>query len=132
MSSAHDVDGLEPLTNEEKLRTKRQTLVVNRSDNPIQKFSIYADTYLAEQYDQINSKLEWQILKETQEIDAPAFNRLRTIPEIGKTSGLVILYEVDTIEPFKTVKIWWSSSLETCFFKDERHHFFCLHLPKRG
>ena len=32
---------------------------------------------------------------------APTFNRLRTIPGLGKTSGLVILYEVDTIERFQ-------------------------------
>ena len=110
MSSAPHVDGLDPLTSEEKRRPNRRTLVPDRFDNPMRKLSLEADTHLAEQYDQVISKLEWQILKETRTIDGPAFNRLQTIPGLGKTSALVILYEVDTIERFKTVKNFCSYS----------------------
>ena len=110
MSSAPHVDGLAPLTSEEKRRPNRRTLVPGRFEDPMRKLSMEADTYLAEQFDQVISKLEWQILKETRTLDGPAFNRLQTIPGLGKTSALVILYEVDTIDRFQTVKNFCSYS----------------------
>jgi len=110
MSSAPHVDGLDPLTSEEKRRPNRRTLVPERFEDPMRKLSLEADTYLAEQYDQVISKLEWQILKETRTINGPEFNRLQTIPGLGKTSALVILYEVDTIDRFKSVKNFCSYS----------------------
>ena len=79
-------------------------MVPDRFDDPMRKLSLEADTYLAEQLDQVISKLEWQILKETRALDGSAFNCLQTIPVLGKTLALVILYEVDTIDRFQTVK----------------------------
>ena len=111
MSSAPHVDGLDPLTSEEKRRPNRRTLVPYRSEDPMRILSLEADTYLAEQYDQVISNLEWQILKEAR-IDKRTWRSIayEPFPGLGKTSALVILYEVDTINRFKIVKNFCSYS----------------------
>ena len=104
MTSAAFVDGIEWLTCEEKRRANRQEMVPKKFEHPMRKMSLEADTWLAEQYDQIISKLDWQLAQYTRKENSYAFNILQTVPGIGKTCAMIILYEIDTIDRFKTVR----------------------------
>ena len=51
MTSAAYVDGVEPLTSQEKQRGKRKKQVLPRFEHPLRRLSVEADIYLAGEYD---------------------------------------------------------------------------------
>ena len=103
MTSAAYVDGVDPLTAQEKQSGKRKELVPDRFDHPLRRLSVKADIYLAEEYDKIIHKLEREIIKVTKNKNPRDYSLLQTIPGLGRTCGLIILYEIDTINRFPAV-----------------------------
>ncbi len=103
MTSAAYVDGVEPLTSQEKQRGKRKKQVLPRFEHPLRRLSVEADIYLAGEYDKVIDKLEREIIKVTKNENPLEYNLLQTIPGVGRTCGLIILYEIDTITRFPAV-----------------------------
>lgn len=72
--------------------------------DPSMQKSIELDLNLIDFYDEQLGKVEAHILKHARACDQHGLILLRTVPGIGKTLSLVILYEIHTIERFPTVQ----------------------------
>jgi transposase len=66
--------------------------------------SIDVDVALLDQYDTLIHDLEATLVRDAKRHDAEAFQRLRTVPGIGKILALTILYEVHDITRFDRVQ----------------------------
>jgi transposase len=72
--------------------------------------SIEVNLTLIDQYDQILRKLEYYIDKKAKVHDPEALFRLRSVPGIGHTLALIILYEIHDINRFPRVQDFVSYS----------------------
>jgi transposase len=75
-----------------------------RFDDPDLALSAQSDLATIHHLDQLIAKLESQILQQAQVHDRKALNLLQTIPGVGETLSLSILYEMHTLERFPTVQ----------------------------
>lgn len=66
--------------------------------------SIEIDIELIDQYDRILEGLQKTILRTARNHDPQALSILCSVPGIGKTLSLVILYEIQTIDRFERVQ----------------------------
>jgi transposase len=66
--------------------------------------SIASNLALMEQYDAIIKAMELTVLRQARAHDLDSFERLRTIPGIGRVLALTILYEIHDIERFPRVQ----------------------------
>ena len=83
-------------------KSQRQGLLEHFPD-PEMRQSIALDQALIDVYDEKLHALEYHLVKSAQAHDPNAFVLLRSVPGIGETLGLVILYEIETIERFEKV-----------------------------
>jgi len=83
-------------------RSNREGLS-ERFTDPCVRRSIELDQALIDVYDEKLHALEYHLVKSAQAHDPNAFLRLRSVPGIGETLALVILYEIETIERFEKV-----------------------------
>ena len=72
-------------------------------DPSVQK-SVEVDVEMIDVYDQLLRELEAYIVRTVKTHDAPRYQLLRTIPGVGKILGLVLLYEIHTIDRFPRVQ----------------------------
>ena len=87
----------------------REGIAEQFSDECVQK-SIEVNLTLIDHYDSILSKLEYYIDKKAKVHDPEALFRLRSVPGIGHTLALIILYEVHDIRRFPRVQDFVSYS----------------------
>jgi transposase len=113
MSESVQAYGQEKLTRKEKQKSSRAEAVPERFVNPSLKFSMKIDTYMARQYDLVIKELEMEVIKQTRLLGSKEYALLKTTPGIGKTLGLVILYEVDDITRFTTSNNFCSYAMLT-------------------
>jgi transposase len=66
--------------------------------------TIELDLTLIDHYDQLLSEVELSITRTAKQHDVNAFDRLRSVPGIGKILALVILYEIQDITRFPRVQ----------------------------
>jgi transposase len=66
--------------------------------------SIAVDLALLERYDAILRDLELDLVRQAKQHDPQAFQRLRSIPGVGKVLALTILYEIHDIHRFDRVQ----------------------------
>lgn len=111
MSESVQVYGQTNLTSQEKRKSTRAEAVPERFTNPLLKFSMQIDTYMANQYDMIINQLEKEVIKHTKLLASKEYALLKTAPGIGKILGLVILYEVDDIQRFTNSNHFCSYSM---------------------
>jgi len=97
-------EGHEPVRKGGHNRDVWQERLMKVYDNPLHQFSTAMDLDLIRAYDRAIEKLDQQLLKEAKATSYKEFAQLRTVPGIGETLGLTILYEIDTIERFPSVK----------------------------
>ncbi|MBI4653673.1 MAG: transposase [Nitrospirae bacterium] len=67
--------------------------------------SIDVNLSLIDHYDQLLRKLEYYICKKAKAHDPEALFRLLSVPGIGQTLSLIILYEIHDISRFPSVHI---------------------------
>jgi transposase len=72
--------------------------------HPAVQQSIAIDVQLIDAYDRIIEGMEDTILRTARNHDAQALSLLRSVPGIGKTLSLVLLYEIHDIERFDRVQ----------------------------
>lgn len=111
MSASVQVHGQLPLTGEEKRKSTRKESITKRFPDTTLKFSMGIDAELAGYYDLIIKNIESEILQKTRLHFSSTLNLLQTAPGIGKIIGLIILYEVDDISRFSSVKDFCSYSM---------------------
>ena len=78
--------------------------VAERFPNPTVRMSIQANLTLIELYSKLIRELELYIVRSAKEHDPQAFHLLQTVPGIGTTLALVILYEIYDIRRFPSVQ----------------------------
>jgi transposase len=90
-------------------KRNREGIVEQFNDPCVQK-SIEVNLSLIEHYDQLLGKLEYYIDKKAKVHDPESLFRLRSIPGIGHTLALIILYEIHDIKRFPRVQDFVSYS----------------------
>lgn len=78
--------------------------VIDRFEDPAVQLSVETDLAMIEALNPILRKLEWQIEKMAKGHDYNSLLRLQSIPGVGQTLSLVMLYEIEDIRRFPTVQ----------------------------
>jgi len=92
---------LDPLQAMVKSKTTRRELSAHLAD-PDLSLSIHSDLDMIEALDAIIYTLEKQLATQAKHHDPKAFALLKTMPGVGKMIALTILYEIHTIERFRS------------------------------
>ena len=87
----------------------REGVVDHFTDECVQK-SIEVNLSLIDHYDKLMGKLEYYITKKAKVHDGDSLFRIKTIPGIGETLSLIILYEIHDIRRFPKVQDFVSYS----------------------
>jgi transposase len=72
--------------------------------NPYHQLSLETDLTMVRHYDTMIGKLEIQLVRATHRVASRNYSLLKTVPGIGQSLALTILYEVDDINRFPTVQ----------------------------
>ncbi|MFQ5587137.1 MAG: IS110 family transposase [Thermodesulfobacteriota bacterium] len=91
-------------------REKLGANLIDRFDDASVRKSMEVDVGLLDYYDEMLAKLEWYISQNATIHDSAAFFILQSVPGIGKTLAMAILYEIHSIERFKRVQDFLSYS----------------------
>jgi len=82
--------------------------VADRFPAPAVQKNMELDLALIDHYDRLLTDLELYIVKTAKQDDAQTFDRLRSVPGIGKILALVLLYEIHDIHRFPRVQAFVS------------------------
>ena len=93
----------QPVSKFSNNRTKWLAALLEVTGDPRERFALERDVQLVVHYDNAIKTLEKELLTLTRRNEPRDFALLRTIPGIGKTLGLTLLYEIDTVERFPAV-----------------------------
>ncbi|MCB1065424.1 MAG: IS110 family transposase [Verrucomicrobiae bacterium] len=85
-------------------REKWLEALLESTKDPRQRFSFQQDVQLVIQYDNAIKELEKELLRITKREQPRDFALLRSIPGVGKTLALTILYEVESIDRFASAQ----------------------------
>ncbi len=99
-------------------RANREGICEGFEDASVTK-SLEADVALIDHYDTVIRDLELTVLRRARGHDLDSFERLKTVPGIGKVLALTILYEIHDITRFSRVQEP-VVSLEPCTVEPER------------
>jgi transposase len=100
---------LPPLVKKIRYKGNREGLIEHFRDECVQK-SMETNLSLIDHYGTLLSKLEYYICKKAKVHDPDALFRLLSVPGIGQTLALVILYEIHDIKRFPRVQDFVSYS----------------------
>jgi len=104
LSSSVYAPGVAPLTREEKRKSQRDEVIPQKFGDENLRLSAETDLAIINFLDMKIRTLELMILKQTRKQFSVENQLLLTVPGIGETLSLVLLYEVDDISRFKSVK----------------------------
>lgn len=91
-------------------REKWREALLETTEDPRHRFAIEQDVKLIIHYDEAIKALEKELLAITKRCEPRDFAILRTAPGIGKTLGLTMLYEIESIDRFPSVQDFLSYS----------------------
>jgi len=97
-------EGKEPAPRGARNRDPWQERLIQAFPDPHHQLSLQSHLAMIRHYDQQILRLEGQLLKSTRRFQSKNFALLKTVPGIGQTLALTILYEIDTIDRFETVQ----------------------------
>ena len=100
---------LPPLVKKIRYKGNREGLIEHFRDESVQK-SMETDLSLIDHYGELLTKLEYYICKKAKVHDPEALFRLLSVPGIGQTLALIILYEIHDINRFPRVQDFVSYS----------------------
>jgi len=94
---------LDPLGKRIAYPANREGIKEHFPDPAVRK-SIAVDLALLERYDELLTDLELDLVRRAKQHDPQAFQRLRSIPGVGKVLALTILYEIQDVRRFDRVQ----------------------------
>lgn len=94
---------LDITSNQVKSKKTRRQLINKFSDTEL-KAAVETDLDLTDFLDPVIRKLEIQITRKAKQHNKRDFNILLSIPGVGETLSLIIIYEIDTIDRFFSVQ----------------------------
>jgi transposase len=97
-------EGHTPVKQSRPNRDPWEERLLAQYENPLHKSALEIDLHMIRAYDEMLLRLERELLAATRQLASRDFALLNTVPGIGRSLGLTILYEIDTIARFPTVK----------------------------
>lgn len=111
MSAGVQIHGQAPLTRPEKRAGSKHSQPPQRYDNELLQAALDSDSALAAALHRQDLNLRNMVLKHTRLTAAPEFHQLRSVPGFGEILPLVVLYEIDDIARFPTVRDFCSYAM---------------------
>jgi transposase len=93
-----------PARQTRRVRDSWEEALLKAEDNPLRQFALQNDLAMIKHFDQQISQLEGELQRQTKKVASRDYALLQTVPGIGESLGLTILYEIGDISRFPTVK----------------------------
>jgi transposase len=84
--------------------------ILAQYNNPLHQLAVNCEMDVIRVYDTQIEKLENEIIRQAKQHEGRDYNLLNTVPGIGRILAMTILFEIDTVERFPTVKNFISYS----------------------
>lgn len=104
LSMKQTAQGLVPAAKGGHNRDVWQERILAQYTHPLHRMAATCDMDMIRVYDQQIDKLEREIIRQAKTHEARDYHLLLTVPGVGRILGMTILFELDTIERFPTVK----------------------------
>lgn len=104
LSMTQTAEGLLPAKQSGHNRDIWEERILEQYSNPLHKFAASCDMNMIRAYDGQIEKLEAEIVRQAKKGLGRDYNLLLSVPGIGRVIAMTILFEIDTIERFPTVK----------------------------
>jgi transposase len=93
-----------PIKQTRRVRDSWEEALLKAEDNPLRQIALKNDLAMVRHFDQQIFQLEEELQRQTKKIACREFALLQTVPGIGESLGLTILYEIGDIQRFPSVK----------------------------
>ena len=103
-------EGLAPVPTKARVRKEWEKSILDQYTDPILKMSAKCDIDMIYSYDKQIALLEKTLVSQAKKFFRREYQALLSVPGIGKIMALTILFEIDTINRFPTVKDFLSYS----------------------
>jgi transposase len=87
-----------------RVRDSWEEALLKAEDNPLRQIALQNDLAMVRHFDQQIFQLEEELQRQTKKVACREFALLQTVPGIGESLGLTILYEIGDIHRFPSVK----------------------------
>ncbi len=104
LSMNQTAEGLVPAKKGGNDRDIWQERILEQYSNPLHKFAVSCEMDMIRAYDVQIEKLETQIVRQAKKMLGRDYHLLLTVPGIGRILAITLLFEIDTITRFPTVK----------------------------
>jgi len=104
LSMNQTAEGLVPASKSGHNRDAWEASILEQYTNPLHKFSVACDMNMIRAYDVQIDKLEAEIVRQAKKALGRDYHLLLSVPGIGRVLAMTLLFEIDTIERFPTVK----------------------------
>jgi len=104
LSMNQTAEGLVPAAKGGHNRDVWQERILAQVENPYHQLAVRCDMDAVRVYDKLIGKLDGTITLHAREYQSGPYNLLLSVPGIGPVLAMTILYEIDTIDRFPTVK----------------------------
>jgi len=103
-------EGLVPIPITARKRDEWEKRILDQYTNPLLKMAVKGDVAMIRSYDEQIKLIEKTLVAKAKGVFAREYTLLLSVPGIGKIMALTILFEMDTINRFPTVKDFISYS----------------------
>ena len=93
-----------PAKHTQRVRDTWEAALLKAEDHPLRQLTLQNDVAMVRHFDQQIFQLEEELQRQTKKVASREYALLQTVPGIGETLGLTILYEIGDIHRFPTVK----------------------------
>lgn len=110
ISMNQTAEGLTPAAKSGRNREIWTERVLAQYENPLHRLAVTCEMEMIESYDTQIKKLEDEVTLQARKHEGKAYSLLNTVPGIGRILSMTILFELDTVERFPSVKNFISYS----------------------
>ena len=110
VSMNQTAEGLTPASKYGQNRDVWMERVLSQYENPLHRMAVTCEMDVIRAYDTQIDKLEDEIIRQAKKYEGRDYILLNTVPGIGRILAITILFELDAIERFPTVKDFLSYS----------------------
>jgi len=93
-----------PARQTRRIRDSWEEALLKAEDHPLRQLALKNDLAMIKHFDEQIFQLEEELQRQTKKVAGRDYELLQSVPGIGETLGLTILYEIGEIERFPTVK----------------------------
>src|SRR5438876_592266 len=93
-----------PARQTRRVRDPWEEQLLAAEDHPLRQLALKNDLAMIRHFDHQILQVEEQLQRQTKQVSSREYALLQTVPGIGETLGLTLLYEIGEIERFPTVK----------------------------